>query len=106
MTDKRDPYRDQVIAAAMHQEELRQRREAWEEQKKQEAQEAERAQKRARLEAHLAERARTYFDHTGTTPSTSVLESWQQQYIDQQELARQAEREAQIAATEEEHYTW
>ena len=98
MTDERDPYRDVL--------ERQKKLAQWRAQKKHEAQEAQRQQKRARLEAHLAERARTYFDHTGTTPSTSVLESWQQQYIDQQELARQAEREAQIAATEEEHYTW
>ena len=88
-----DPYLDVL--------EKRRALEQWKAKKKHEAQEAERQQKRAALEAHLAERARTYFEHTGTTPSTSVLESWQQHYIDEQARLTEAEREARRLASEE-----
>lgn len=70
----------------------REQREAWEQQREHEREEAQRQQKRAALETHLAERARTYFDHTGTTPAPAMLERWREEYLDQQKLARQAER--------------
>ena len=77
---------------------------AWKARKKHEAEEAERQRKRAALEGQLAERARIYFDHTGTTPSASLLESWQQQYIDAKVAEQEAEREARRREAIEEHY--
>ena len=76
----------------------------WKARKKAEKEEAERQQKRAALEAHLAERARTYFDHTGSTPATAVLERWQQEYLDAIALQREAERAERLAQVEAEHY--
>ena len=98
MTDKRDSYADEL--------ERQKQLAEWKAQKKREAEERERQQKRAALETHLAERARTYFDHTGTTPSTSLLQRWQEQYADEQAHLVEAEREARRAEAEEEHYTW
>jgi hypothetical protein len=86
-----------------HQQELRQQRQAWEEQKKVEDEQAELARKRAALEAHLQNRTQEWVDTVGTSPSASVIQGWQQQYMDEQELVRQAEREAKLAAAEEQY---
>ena len=96
MTDKRDSYADEL--------ERQKQLAEWRAKKKHEAEEKERQQKRAALETHLAERARTYFDHTGATPSTSLLESWREQYIDAKQHEVEAEREAKIARSIEENY--
>ena len=84
-----------------HQQELRQKRQAWEEQKKVEDEQAELARKRAALEAYLQNRAQEWVDTVGSSPSASVIQGWQQQDMDEQELVRQAEREAKLAAAEE-----
>ena len=96
MTDKRDSYADEL--------ERQKQLAEWRAKKKHEAEEKARQQKRAALETHLAERARTYFDHTGTTPPMSVLESWREQYIDAKQREAEAEREARIAKSIEENY--
>jgi hypothetical protein len=80
------------------------KRAAWEQRRKHEAEEAERAAKQATLESHLQERSRVYSDHTGYSLSVAVLQRWTDEYIDQQELARLAEREAKLAESIEENY--
>jgi hypothetical protein len=61
---------------------------------------------KAALEAYLQNRAQEWADTTGSTPPISVVERWQQQYMDEQELVRQAEREARLAEAEREYDRW
>ena len=86
-----------------HRRELAARRERWEAQKKVEDEQAELARKRAALEAYLQNRAQEWVDTVGSSPSASVIQGWQQQYMDEQELVRQAEREARLAEVEAEY---
>ena len=97
MTDRTtDPYADEL--------EKRRQLAEWKAKKKHEAEEAERQRKRGDLEAHLAERARVFYDHTGTTPSTSLLADWQRQYIDAKVAEQEAEKEARLAEAIRENY--
>jgi hypothetical protein len=102
MTERRSWTPDQQYE---HQRELAQKRAAWDEQRRVQREQEQRDQKRAALEGHLSRRAQDWFDTTGSTPPASVMERWQQQYLDEQELVRQAEREARLAKAEE-GYTW
>ena len=104
MTDERDPHRDQIIAEAMRQEELRQKREAYFAEKEREAEAEDRRQKQAALKAHLDARAQRHLDYTGAAPSVSLIESWQQAYLDAREAEAQAERAEKLAQINAEHY--
>jgi hypothetical protein len=77
---------------------------AWKESKKAEREQQEREQKQSALQRPLQVRSQEWLDHTGATPSTSILSEWQREYVDQQARAREAEREAKIAALKREHY--
>jgi hypothetical protein len=97
MTERiRDVYADEV--------ENRRKLQQWREQKKAEAEEQDRTQKRAALEAHLAERARTFYDHTGTTPTTATLERWKEAYVDSKQREVEAERAERLAESIRENY--
>jgi hypothetical protein len=82
---------------------LRERREQWERQRHAEAEQAERNRKQNELAEYLRRRGKNYMDHTGQQSPRSVVESGQRKYVDEQELIRQAEREAKLAAAEAHH---
>ncbi len=78
MTDRQRTWIDDQMD---HERELAQRRQQWDQQKKAEAEQRERQQKQAALEAHLHSRSQEYLDHTGSAPTTAVLESWQTDFV-------------------------
>jgi hypothetical protein len=84
-----------------HHLEMQEKRRLWEENRKREREQQDRAAKRVALERYLQERSQDWLDHTGTTPPIQVVEGWQRRYMDEQTLAREAEREARLAAAEE-----
>jgi hypothetical protein len=69
--------------------------------RKHEKDEVARAAKRQAMEEDLANKARTYFDHTGTTPPASVVETWKLSYIEGEAHLQEADKEARRAAAEE-----
>jgi hypothetical protein len=74
--------------------------------KKAEEERIKRLEQQAALEARLAQRSRLYLDHTGTTPSPSLLERWKDEYVEEQAHLLEAEREARLAEAEAEHYNF
>lgn len=77
------------------------KRAAWEQERTERLEREQRQHKQAELEAHLQRRAALWSDTTGSAPSRSVLERWQQEYVDNKHAEKQAEREARIAASTE-----
>jgi len=84
-----------------HLEELRQRREKYDRDLAARKEQQKRDEKQAELQAHLERRAKLWSDTTGSAPSRSVLERWQQEYVDNKHAEKQAEREAAIFASVE-----
>jgi hypothetical protein len=72
--------------------------------KKAEEQRIERLEKQAALEHDLAQKSRLYLDHTGTTPSPSLLERWKDEYVERQARQLEALREARLAESIAENY--
>jgi carbonic anhydrase len=80
------------------------RRKEWEKRKKHEKEEAERQRKQAALEAHLADRARRYFNHTGSMPTPSLMERWRDDYVAGEQRKVEAELQARRQKAIDEAY--
>jgi hypothetical protein len=76
----------------------------YQEAKKAEQERRSRIEQQAALEDDLAHRSRLYLDHTGTSPSTALLEQWRDEYVSRQARHLQTEREARIARSIQENY--
>jgi hypothetical protein len=87
-----------------HERELAEKRAAWDKQKKYEKEEAERQHKQAALEGHLADRARLYFDHTGSMPTPSLMERWRDDYVAGEQRKVEAELQARRQKAIDEAY--
>jgi hypothetical protein len=87
-----------------HERELSQKRAAWEERREYEKDEAKRLKAREAMEANLANRARTYLDLTGMTPTPAMVEGWQREYVARQSRLGEEEREQGRQRSEDENY--
>jgi hypothetical protein len=84
-----------------HQNELKARRAAWEEQRKAEAEQRARREKQGRLEAFLTSRRRAWLDHTGSLPPAEVVEAWKLEYVGEVLADAEAERALRLAEAED-----
>jgi hypothetical protein len=85
--------------------EMRQQLAAWEEQRKLRREQEERDQKRGDLETYLQGRTRRWLELVGTAPPNGVLLEWQAQFVEEQALVEEGERQARLAEAEAaEHY--
>jgi hypothetical protein len=89
MTDNR------MWEEAQRQRELRDRERRFVEEQEARREQCRRDAAQSELEEYLRQRGQRYQDLTGETPSRATLARWRDEYVDEQELVRQAEREQQ-----------
>ncbi len=77
--------------------ELKEQRARWEQQRKARKEQEEREAKQAELAKYLDTRGREWADTTGSAPTSEELRLWRREYMDRIQAERDAEREAQIA---------
>jgi hypothetical protein len=79
-----------------HQRELDERREFWEKQQAQHREQERVANQRSEVESYLLRRGEQWTETVGSPPPADVLTRWTQEFLDEKEAMRQAEREKKI----------